>query len=151
MFRLALPLVAIATAWLMGCQREPSTTSKPREAKPAGKKPFLVKTNAGIDHEFYREVSLDDFLKLLPTGAIDSVDLNIGNGPQVFALVKVPDQPDRDLAKVRFETTFKTRDGQVIDKQWTAAKDRKSGKAAAVFCLPPSVVDGETKVVPSSD
>jgi hypothetical protein len=69
----------------------------------------------------------------------------------VFALVKVPEQPGKDLTKLRFATVFKMQDGQVINKSWTAGKDRKSGSAAAVFCLPPSVVDGETKVVENLD
>jgi hypothetical protein len=131
---------------LAGCQRDQPAPAKPGE-NPSALKPFLVKSNAGIDHEFYRDISLDEFLKMLPAGSVDSVNLDFREDPQVFAIVKVPDQPGKDLTKIRFATTFKTQDGQSIDKSWTAAKDRKSGKAAAVFCLPLSVVDGETRLI----
>jgi hypothetical protein len=110
-------------------------------------KPSSIKTNDGIDHEFYHNLSLDTLLKQLPSGSVDSLDVNLDKDHSVFALVKVPEQPTLDLAKVRFETQFKTQDGQVIQKRWTAAKGRKSGKAIALFSLPPSVIDGETKIV----
>jgi hypothetical protein len=121
-----------------------------RPAGPPGVspiKPFAVQTNDGIDHELYRGVSLDAFLKQLPSGSIDSLDMSFDNGSQVFALVKVPEQPARNLTKVRFETTFKTQDGQKIEKRWTAAAGRTAGKVTGLFCLPPSVTGGETRVV----
>jgi hypothetical protein len=141
-----LPLALILVASIFGCQSE-QTAPPPSPGKSAEIKPFLIKTNAGIDHEFYRDVSLEAFLKMLPSGAVDSLNLDIGNGPQVYALIKVPDQVGMELTRIRFETTFKTQDGQKIDKSWTAAKDRKSGKVMAVFCLPLSVVEGETKLL----
>jgi hypothetical protein len=143
-----MSLAALAVAGLlMGCQQ--GSPTKPTPAAPAdgGIKPFAVRTNDGIDHEFYRDVSLDAFLKQLPSGSVDSLDLDLGGGPRVFALVKVPEQPGVDLTTVRFETTFRTQDGQAIDKHWAAAKDRKVGKAVGVFCLPLSVVGGETRIV----
>jgi hypothetical protein len=136
---------------LIGCQREQPASPKPADSTLDARKPFLVKINAGIEHEFYRDMGLDEFLNSLPTGSVDSVDLDFSSTPQVFRLVKVPDEPGRDLTRVRFETTLKTQDGQANEKRWTAAKDQKSGKAAAVSCLPRSVVEGETKVVPSGD
>jgi len=146
-----LRLAVVVTGALLGCQREQPAPRQPADAHLAATKPFLVQTNAGIDHEFYHEVSLDSFLKQLPTGSVDSVNLDFGKGPQVFALVKVPEQPGKDLTQLRFETSFQTQDGQVIDKHWTAATDRKSGKVTAVFSLPPSVIGGETKVVAKGD
>src|SRR6266550_1080353 len=125
---LPLPLMLMLTALIIGCQREqPAPPIKPGNANPAEIKAFLTKTNAGIEHEFYRDISLDAFLKMLPTGSVDSVNLDFDKGPQVYALVKVPDQVGKDLARIRFETTFKTQDGQKIDKHWTAAQGRKSG------------------------
>jgi hypothetical protein len=145
---LPLPLALMLATSLIGCQREePAPPKKPGNTNPAAIKPFLTKTNGGIDHEFYRDISLDAFLKMLPTGSVDSVNLDFDKGPQVYALVKVPDQVGKDLARTRFETTFKTADGQKIDKHWTAAEGRKSGQAMAVFCVSPSVIDAETKVV----
>ena len=151
MCTLKLSLTFVVTAALIGCRREQPAPPKPPDGNSAASKPFLVKSNGGIDHEFYRDMSLDAFLKQLPQGSIDSVNLDFGKGPQVFALVKVPEQPGKDLTKIRFETSFKTEDGNVIIKGWTAAKDRKSGSAAAVFSVPPSVIDGETKVVDNRD
>lgn len=143
-----LSLAVFVAVSLIGCQRQPPAASQPRDINPAAIKPYLVKSNAGIAHEFYRGVSLDEFLKTLPPGSVDFIDLVLDKSPQVFALIKVPDQSGKDFTHLRFETTFKTRDGQVIDKRWTAAQDRKSGEAKAVFCVPLSVVEGETKVVP---
>ena len=140
-------IAIVVTASLISCQREQPAPPKLPDNNPAATKPFLVRTHAGIDHEFYRGLSLEAFLKQLPTGSVDSVALDFDQGPQVFALVKVPEQPGKDLTQIRFETSFKMQDGQVIHKRWTAAKDRKSGSTAAVFCVPPSVIDGETKVV----
>lgn len=139
-----LLLAVLAIASLSGCRQN-------QPGPPTPIKPFLITSNAGIDHEFYRDMSLDDFLKIPPPGSVDSVNVDFGQGPQVFVLVKVPDQPGRDLTKVRFETTFKTQAGQAIEKRWTAAEDRKSGAASAVFCMPPGVVGAETKVVPAGD
>jgi hypothetical protein len=147
MHRLGLLLAVFLAASLVGCQREQPAPPKPGDANPGATKPFLVTTNAGIDHEFYRDISLEDFLKMLPTGSVDSVNIDFSKGLQVFALVKVLKLPGKDLSKIRFETTFKTKDSQVIEKQWTGAQDRKSGKSMALFCVPPSVVEGETKVV----
>ena len=48
----------------------------------------VVKVNDGIEHEFYRDVSLDAFLKHLPSGSVDSLNMNLDGKPQVFALVK---------------------------------------------------------------
>src|SRR5438046_5998850 len=110
---LKLPLTFVLTASLIGCQREQPGPPKPPADNPAATKPFLVKSNGGIDHEFYRDMSLDAFLKQLPQGSIDSVNLDFGKGAQVFALVKVPEQPGKDLTKIRFETSFKTQDGNV--------------------------------------
>jgi hypothetical protein len=141
-----LPFALFLAASLIGCQRE--QPSRPESnANAAEIKPFLVKTNTGIDHEFYRGISLDEFLKILPTGSVDSVDLDFSKGPQVYALVKVPDQIGKDLTKIRFETIFKTQDGRSIEKHWTAAKGRTSGKSMAMFCLPVSVVEGQTKIL----
>ena len=151
MLKFATPLALILAASLIGCRRDQPAPPKPGAQNPAAIKPFLVKTNKGIDHEFFREVSLEDFLKTLPPDSLDSVELIADNRSQVFALVKVPEQPGKDLAKVRFETTFKTQDGQVIDKRWDAGKDRKPGTVMAMFCLPSNVVDGETKVVFGGD
>jgi hypothetical protein len=144
------PALLIAAS-LIGCRREPPAPPKPPADDTAAAKPSFVKSHVGIDHEFYRDIGLEGFLKLLPTGSIDSVHLDFGKGPQVFALVKVPEQPGKDLTKIRFETSFKMQDGQVITKDWTAAKDRKTGSAAAVFSLPSGVIDGETKVVDNRD
>jgi hypothetical protein len=143
-----LPLALLLAALLTGCQQEQSAPPiKAGNADPAESKPFLTKNNAGIDHEFYRDISLDAFLKMLPTGSVDSANLNFDKGPQVYALVKVPDQVGKDLSRIHFETTFKTQDGQKIEKHWTAAQGRKSGMAMAVFCVPTSVVDADTKVM----
>ena len=92
-------------------------------------------------------ISLENFFKMLPKDSVDSVNLDFSKGPPVFALIKVPELPGKDLSKIRFETTFKTKEGQVIEKHWTGGEDRKAGKSMAVFCVPPSIVDGETKVV----
>lgn len=151
MRRFTLLMVVVVAASLIGCQREQPATVKPAAPHPVATKPFSVKTHAGIACEFYRNVSLDGFLKQMPSGSFDSVEMNFDAGPQVLALVKIPEQPGMDLTKVRFETSFKTRDGQVIERRWTAAKDRKSGKVTALFCLPPSVIDGETKTVQKGD
>jgi hypothetical protein len=148
---LTLLMATAVTATLVGCQKEEPAAPQPAVPNPGAVKPFLVKNHAGIEHEFYRDVTLDAFLKQQPSGSVDSVNLDFGKGPQVFALVKVPEQPGMDWTKVRFETSFKTADGQVIDKRWTAAKDRKTGNVVALFCLPPSVVDGETKIVKNGD
>jgi hypothetical protein len=150
MLRFASLLVFGFTALLIGCQGEPSTSPTPGTQKPAIK-PFLVKTHKGIDHEFYRDVSLDEFFKTLPTGSVDSVELIADKGSPVFALVKVPEQADKDLDKIHFETVFTIQNGQSIEKRWSAAKGRKSGKAVAVFCLPAEVIGGETRIVSNSD
>jgi hypothetical protein len=136
---------------LLGCQRQPLASTGPAALSNADIKPVSIKINDGIEHEFYRNVSLDAFLKQLPSGSVDSLELNADEDRQVFALVKVPEQPALDLAKVRFVTLFKTRDGKIIEKRWTAAKGRKSGKTIALFCLPPSVVEGETKIIQNGD
>jgi hypothetical protein len=151
MRRITPAVAVVVAASLFGCQREQPVSPKPAVSTPNARTPFLVLTNAGIEHEFYRDLSLDEFLDLLPNNSVDSIDLSFNSTPQVFSLVKVPDEPGRDLTRVRFETTFKTREGQVIEKRWKAAKDRKSGKVSAVSSLPGSVVEGETKVVPSDD
>jgi hypothetical protein len=137
------------TIALIGCHKEQPVTPKGGGPNPVGTKPFSVKTHAGIDHEFYRNISLEAFLKQLPSGSIDSLEMIFDKGTTVFALVKVPDQPGSVLTKVRFETSFKTQEGKVIDKRWTAAKDRKTGQVTALFCLPRSVIDGETKIIPN--
>ena len=147
MHRLGLLLAVHLAASLLGCQREQPAPPKPGDANPGATKPFLVTTNAGIDHEFYRDISLEDFFKMLPKDSVDSVNLDFNKGPPVFALIKVPELPGKDLSKIRFETTFKTKEGQVIEKHWTGGEDRKAGKSMAVFCVPPSIVDGETKIV----
>jgi hypothetical protein len=118
------------------------STSTPPEGKP-----FAVASNDGIDHELYRGLSLDDFLGKLPAGSVDSMDLDLQIKTPVFAVVKVPAQPGRDLTKVRFASTFKTKDGQTIEKQWEAAEGRTEGGTIGVFCLPATVTGGETKVI----
>jgi hypothetical protein len=149
MLKLLASLVIVVS--VLGCQTQPPPATGGAGPGNAGPKPSSVKTNDGIDHEFYRNVSLDALLKQLPSGSVDSLDLILDNDHPVFALVKVPEQPALDLDKVRFETRFKTEDGQVIQKRWTAAKGRKGGKAIALFCLPASVLDGETKIVQKGD
>jgi hypothetical protein len=149
--RLPLPPVVLVALALIGCGREQGVPPPPAEPNPGEGKPFAISSSAGIEHEFYRDMSPDSFLKLLPANSVDSLNVNFDNAPHVFALVKVPDQPGRDLSKVRFETTFKNQDGRVIDKHWTAAEGRKSGPAVAAFSLPPTVVEGQTKVVPTGD
>jgi hypothetical protein len=147
MQKLKLLAALVLTGFLIGCQREPPATPKPAPVSESDGKPFSVEVNDGIEHEFYRNVSLDTLLKQLPSGSVDSLDMNLDGGPQVFALVKVPEQAGTDLTKVRFETTFRIQDGRAIDKRWTAAKGRKAGKVTALFCLPPTVVGGETRIV----
>jgi len=148
MLKLLTSLVVVVS--VVGCQQQPPSSPGPAAPGNAETKPSFIKTNDGIDHEFYRNVSLDALLKQLPSGSVDSLDFNLDKD-QVFALVTIPERSTLDLAKVRFETRFKTQDGQVIQKRWTAAKGRKSGKAVALFCLPPSVVEGETKTVQNGD
>lgn len=138
----------LMTNLLVGCQRQdPKPLSAPEKTVATGIKPFTVKNNSDIVHEFYRDVSLEAFLKTLPTGAADSVNLDLGNGPQIYATVKVPEQAGKDLTKLRFVTTFITADGQKTDTQWQAAEGRTSGTAKAIFSLPPTIVDGNTKVI----
>lgn len=151
MQKLKLLAALVLVGSLIGCPGEPPASPKPAPVPEGDVKPFSVKANDGIEHEFYRNISLEAFLKQLPSGTVDSLDMNFDGGPQVFALVKVPEQAGRDLTKVRFETTFRMPDGQVISKRWTAAKDRKVGSVAALFCLPPAVVGGETKIVQQSE
>jgi hypothetical protein len=136
---------------LLGCQKQTPSITGSSVPINAGIKPSSIKVNDGIEHEFYRDVSFEVLLKQLPSGSVDALDLNLDIPSPVFALVKVPDQPALDLAKVRFETQFKTQDGQVIQKRWAAAKDRQSGKGIALFCLPATVVEGETKILQTGD
>jgi hypothetical protein len=133
MHRLGLLLAIFLAAWLVGCQREQPAPQKAGDADPGVNKPFLVKTNAGIDHEFYRNISLENFFKMLPKDSVDSVNLDFSMGPPVFALIKVPELPGKDLSKIRFETTFKTKEGQVIEKHWTGGEDRKRQKHGCIL------------------
>ncbi len=144
-------LDVLAVLLLIGCQGDVPAIPQPSPNVSGEVKPFSVKANDGIDHEFYRNVRLDKFLKQIPSGSVDSVNLELDAGPKVFALVKVPEQSGLDLTKVRFKTTFQLQDGQAIEKEWTATKDRRSGKAAALFCLPLTVIGGETKIVQSAE
>jgi len=142
-----IPAFLMAGA-LVGCQGD---IAPPPTAAPEGvAKPFSTKVNDGIEHEFYRDVSVDAFLKQIPSGSIDSLDMNLDGGPQVIALVKVPESREMDLKKIRFETRFTTNDGQEISKQW-AVSDKSVGKITALFCLPPSVVGGETKLAQNAE
>src|SRR5438094_608501 len=95
-------LATVVLGSLLGCQKEKPPAPVPAAPPTGAGKPFAVKTNDGISHEFYRDVSLQDFLKRLPPGSVDSLDVNLGKGPQVIALVKVPERPGMDLARVRF-------------------------------------------------
>jgi len=104
MHRLGLLLAIFLAAWLVGCQREQPAPQKAGDADPGVNKPFLVKTNAGFS-----------------------------TGPPVFALIKVPELPGKDLSKIRFETTFKTKEGQVIEKHWTGGEDRKRQKHGCIL------------------
>jgi hypothetical protein len=130
---LKLLMSSVTVGFLIGCQPQTPSSTGAVAPEKADIKPAYVKTNDGIDHEFNRNVSLDALLKQLPSGSVDSVDLSMDKDHRVFALVKVPEQPILDQAKVRFETQFQTQDGQVIQKSWTAAEGRKSGKAIALF------------------
>ena len=142
-------LTLVVTAALIGCRQEQPANPEPADPAPrAHVKPYLVRSNDGIRHEFYRDVSLDDFLKQLPSDSVDFMEIGPG---QVFALVKVLEPPEQDLATIRFETTFKTQYGQAIEKRWTTAKARKPGQVTAVFSLPALVIDGRTKVVQNGD
>ena len=142
-------LQIFAAIFLLGCRGDAPAIPKP--AASGEVKPFIIKSNDGIDHEFYKNVGLDEFLKQLPTGSVDSVNLELDGGPKVFALVKVSELVGRDLTTIRFTTTFQLQDGQTIEREWTAAQDRKSGSTAALFCLPPTVVGGETRISQSSE
>jgi hypothetical protein len=113
--------------------------------------PFSVKTNAGIRHEFYRDVSFKALVRNFPPGSFDEIDLRDCAEAPVFAVVRVPDQGAMDGRVVQLETTFRTEDGQTIAKQWPAEGARKAGAVAGLFCLPWSVVEAETRVVPNGD
>jgi hypothetical protein len=143
-------MAIVVAGSIIGC-RQKEQPQTPAATSDSTVKPFTVKANDGIDHEFHRDVSLDALLKQLPSGSVDSFDLSLGTGPQVFALVKVPDQPKMDLAKVRFTTRFTTQDGQAIEKQWRPAKGRKPGEVIGLFSLPPSVIGGETQIAHDGD
>src|ERR1700676_5317912 len=76
-------LAAITVAGtLIGCQKEPTSTPQGAALTAGAVKPFSVKTHEGIDHEFYRNVSLDALLKQIPSGSVDSVDMHLDKGPQ---------------------------------------------------------------------
>jgi len=150
MNKLNILAALLLIASLSGCQgNPPATRNLAPVADDGAVKPFAVEVNDNIAHAFYRDVSLEALLKELPSGSVDSLEMNLGGPAQVFALVRVPERAEMDLSKVRFETTFRTKDGQMLEKRWTAAKDRKTGKATALFSLPPTVDGGATKIVPN--
>jgi serine/threonine protein phosphatase 1 len=131
--------------------KAPSSSCRAPMKNTPGIAPFSVKTNAGIRHAFYRDVSFKALVRSFPAGAFAEIDLRDCAETPVFAVVRVPDQGEMDGRVVQFETTFRTEDGQTIAKQWPAEGARKAGEVVGMFCLPRSVVDAETRVVPNGD
>jgi len=113
----------------------------------AGIEPFAVKTNDGIAHKLYAKVSLEAFLKQLPSGSIDTIDIVSTEGSQAFVLVVVPEES----ARLQFETTFETQEGEKLVKEWKAAEGRRSGAVTGLFVLPGNIVDATTKTKPVPD
>lgn len=121
-----------------GCQ----PASEPGEIKP-----FAIKTNDGIAHELYRDLTLEQMLQRQPSGSVDFVDIDTRLKAPVYALVKVPEQAEIDLTKKQFETIFQTAKSQAIKKTWRAVREKQTGKAIGFFTLPADVVDAKTQIV----
>jgi len=102
-----------------------------------------------ITHKLHRNVQLEAFLKTLPSGSVDHVDIN-DSRPYLIAVVEVTSKPGSDGKQEKpspqaFQTIFHGKDELV--KKWEPAKGNKSGRWSAVFVLPDSISRAETSLV----
>jgi hypothetical protein len=135
--RCALALVLMAIA--CGC-------SNKQPAAPSGVPtvtPTFTKQNDGMQHEFYKDTPLEEVMKTLESGSIDSLHLNTAEPKFVIVLAtaKFPEG-----TKVKFNTTFTRSAGEPLGRPWEPADGNTSGTARALFMIDAAVTGAETKL-----
>ncbi len=118
--------------------------TKPSPTVPkAAPKPFAVSENEGVVHEFYRDITFDEFAPSLPSGSIDSLDFDSTIQDYAIALVIAPRSADDEVA-LEFTTTFVTDNQEKLVKTWTVASGNKGDKVRGLFLVPKSVASAAT-------
>ncbi|WP_278467107.1 hypothetical protein [Gimesia maris] len=106
-------------------------------------KPFAVMENAGAVHSLYKELSLTEITRALPSGSVDAIDVDTRYPQHVIGIVEVTYPKEKSH---RFQTTFKNSAGKTIVKQWQPAEGNPGPTAVGLFMLPENIVSGTTKV-----
>jgi hypothetical protein len=129
-------LCIAASALGIGCEKKSRTASNDLP------QPFVVSENDGIIHEFYRDITFEQFTPSLPSGSIDSIDFDTTIQDYAIALVTAP--RDTDDTELEFTTIFVTDKQDNIVKKWTVASGNKSDKVRGLFLVPKTVASAST-------
>jgi hypothetical protein len=133
---------------LSSCDRSPSgVTTQPQVT-------VAIVDGLKTTHTFHRGVALDSFLKTLPSGSVDFLDVSDAQ-PYVIAVVQVRQadgeaKPPAGGVPHEFQTTFHGKGATESTKKWKPAEGNNSGTWTAVFVLPDSMETGETRLVSES-
>lgn len=119
----------------VGSQKQPSRVSN---ARP---KPSFVSKNDGITHEIYRGLSFGEFMPSIPSGSIDSIDLDTEIQDYAIALVNAPWDDDLEL---QFTTTFVSEGYGEIIKNWSLSTKNRGETVCGLFLVPSDVTSART-------
>jgi hypothetical protein len=134
---------------LASCDRSPSGGT----ASAAGRKPQVTVSAVDgfeITHAFHRDVDFDSFLKTIPTGSVDLVDTTDAQ-PYVIVVVEARWLSDRAEAQSGaaprvFRTIFRGMGAAESAREWKPVEGNHSGKSTAIFVLPASMEEAETRL-----
>jgi hypothetical protein len=149
-FRISV-VALLACAFATSCDRPQPATATPAGAPPPT---TSVATFDGFQatHDFRDDVDLATFLRSLPCGSVDHLD-STHEEPYVIAVVQVSRSAAGNVvpasdAPVEFETSFRGKGDAGSVMRWKPASGNNSGTWTAVFVLPESVDQGQTRLAP---
>ena len=138
--------------------RLPSANSTAATTRPPESITVSTVGSFEVTHTVHRDTDLDSFSKTMPPASADYFEVSefpayVSGAPYVIAVVEVRLRTTSANARLAarprlIETTFKGSGIAPLVRRWPPVEENHSGRWTAVFVLPDSFREGETRLVP---